>query len=131
MMPEYARYMKLLPFFIAANSIASAASAYGLVAGSNRFVLMAYAIFMATFSVKMFAQRLIRIGLREERDTALQAPLSVKLNACLVAATLGMMGSGFMRMDGEFDTPFFEVFGVILTGAGAACLLALRRGANG
>ncbi len=127
MMPEYGRYMKMLPFFMAANAVSCAVSAYGLVLGTNRYLLMAYAIFMAAFSARLLTQRLVRVGFRRVQAPVVSAPLTVRVNACLVAATLAMMGAGFLRMDGEFDTVLFKAFGALMVVLSAACLLALRR----
>lgn len=127
MMPEYSRYMKTIPFFIMAHSVTSAMSAYGLVQESYRPVRLAFAIFMSALSVRMLTQRLIRVRFQGLIEPASPAPFSVRLNAYLVAATLAMMGTGYMQMEGEFDTPFFDMFGVSMIGLSAAWVLSLRR----
>jgi hypothetical protein len=127
MMPEYSRYMRSIPIFIAGNLMSLGVGAYGFILGSNRLVWISYAIFMATFSVKMLTQRLVRVGINRMREPAILAPLTVRLNAILVAATLALMGAGFIRMDGRFDTALFEAFGVTMIGLAAVWVLALRR----
>jgi hypothetical protein len=128
MMPEYSRYKTALPFDIMANIVVCSIGAYGIAVGSNRYVLMAYGIFMAVFSLKMFTRRLVQVRLHGISETATLAPLPLRLNTCLVAAALALMGTGFLRMNGEFDTVFFQVFGVTMIGLSIAALLALRRG---
>lgn len=130
MMPEYTRYMKMLPCFIAAHALTAAMSAYGLIQGNGRPVLLAYAIFMAALSLNLLTRRLVRVRFRGLAEPALSAPLSVRFNAGLIAASLAMMGAGFMRMRGEFDTVLFDVFGGVMIGLSAAWMLSLhRRGA--
>lgn len=127
MMPEYSRYMATLPFFLAANSVSVAASAYALLVGGNHSFFMAFAIFMAIFSAKMFTQRLVRVSFNNELGPATSAALSVRVNTLLTAVSLGMMGVKSLELTGEFDTFFFESFGIMMIGVAAACLVALRR----
>ena len=128
MMPEYARYMKTLPVFIAFNASACAISTYGIAFVDDRLVLMAYGLFMAAHSVNMVVQRRIRVSLHGFPEPVFKAPLAVRLNACIVAATLLMMGVGFTRMQGELDSVFLEAFGAMMMGAGGGWLLSLCRG---
>ncbi|MCC8470607.1 hypothetical protein [Xanthomonas phaseoli] len=131
MMPEYHRYMSTLPIILAANAACSIVSAYALIYGSNDSEFMAFAIFMAIFSVKMFTQRLVRVNFTEVEDGVTSAPFAVKLNNLLTGVCLLMMGVGFLRLTGDFNSIFFKVFGVTMIGVSLACALAFRRGKAG
>ena len=125
MMPEYTRYMATLPFFIAANVASLLISALGLALHDDRWVLAAYGLFMTTFSARMLTQRLVCIRLNGTSVALNRAPLSVRLNAFIVSAALLAMGSGFIGMQGEFDSYFFDVFGAMMMTAGGAWLFSL------
>lgn len=131
MMPEYSRYMATLPLFAAANAACAATSAYALLWGGDRAVFIAFAIFMVIFSAKMLTQRLVRVSFSAVGNSATSAPFLARMNICLVAVSLAMMGTGYLRMTGEFESVFFDIFGVAMIGLAAACVLALRRSGSG
>jgi len=126
MMPEYSRYMMTLPLFLAAHLAACVTSAYGLATGSMRYILLAYAIVMTSFSVRMLGQRLVRVGFREPAVRVTSAPTAVRLNACLGAASLSMIGGGILTVEGANEAPPGWL-GILLMTLAVAWALALRR----
>ncbi|USI99300.1 hypothetical protein MUG10_14575 [Xanthomonas prunicola] len=123
--------MSTLPIILAANVVCAIVSAYALINGGGHSAFMAFAIFMAIFSVKMFTQRLVRVDFTEVEKSVKSAPFAVKFNNLLTGVCLLMMGVGFLRLTGDFDSIFFKVFGVTMIGISLAFALAFRRGKSG
>jgi len=128
MMPEYSRYMATLPYFVVANIVCALTSGYALLHGGDSAVFISFAIFMSIFSARLLTQRLVRVSFAAARSGATSAPLLVRLNTCMVGASLVMMGVGYLRMTGGVESLLLEVFGIAMIGLSALCLLALRRG---
>lgn len=128
MMPEYSRYMATLPIFALANLASASMSAYAVLADANHFAFIAFAAYMAIFSAKMFTRRLVRVKFAGTHETATSAPLLARFETLLSAGNLAAIGAAFLRLNGEFDTTFFHIFGVSMIGLAAATALAFHRG---
>ncbi|MGR6629836.1 hypothetical protein ACT89N_09390 [Stenotrophomonas maltophilia] len=125
MMPEYARHKATLPAFLLAGIGCAVMCAYALFTREDQHTFIAFGIFMAIFSAKMFTQRLVRVNFATGGE-AQPAPFATRLNNLLTAVNLLMLGMAFIRLTGKFSSFFFEAFGVSMIGLAIACALAFH-----
>ncbi|TGR41823.1 hypothetical protein EN794_039290 [Mesorhizobium sp. M00.F.Ca.ET.151.01.1.1] len=126
MMPEYSRHKATLPVFLLAGIGCAIMCGYALFKGEHQQTFMAFCIFMATFSARMFTQRLIRVNFATAAE-AQPAPLPTKLDNLLTALNLLMLGIAFIRLTGNLSSFLFQALGVSMIGLAIPRVLALHR----
>lgn len=114
MLPDYGRYERLCVWYLIVALGSVSLAAYSLFSPADKYAILAFSLFMAGQSFKVFTRKLIEVNLADAARLLTRAPIAVSLESFLSGLALLLIGIRYQFLSGEFDGYVFELLGLLM-----------------
>lgn len=111
MLSSYFRYEKLMPIYIAIQSIIFLAAIIQTPLASNKTTIAIFSAFMFLQSARLLGRQLVLVNFSDPNIEFCSPPIMARIDQLLGGGILALVGARYQLMTGEFDGILFKAIG--------------------